>query len=962
MPARSTLVFLEPMKTTIPSSRFSLLTLLAFLSPFLTEAGTEIISISPQFDSGRIRTNSTVDGTGFNQWNNGAGNSGNVGWIETGIWYSFSRFGKASNVEALFAKLQGADSIRLKTGIYWRSIAGGFDDPAGVPVAVYLVPGMEIPPDVVPNFDHTFPFNYAESVLVDTIPLTAEAIRNGYADAQANPFDPETDVLSLEIDLTDAIQEAIASGVMDATTQWGVVYFPEPMISELEVDANPAWSNQRQTVMVSGYDQLILETVDPGASWEGHYPYDAVIDVTSPPYNADPTGSTDATVAIQQAMDDHDGDILRRSILYFPNGTYRLSDTLRLNTHAEANGGSGKGIVFQGQSRDGVILKLEDATAGYDDPETPKVLVDFNEADEIGGWQFVAFRTYIFDMTIDVGSGNPGAIGLEFCANNTGGLRDVLIRSSDPAHLGHTGLYLSSIPGPQLLKRIEIDGFDWGIRTAANPHYTTTTEHLTIRNSLEGGIYNNQHSFTIRNLRTGNLGGPAISNPHRDGFVTLVEGSALDGPAGQSAILNSGYLFVRDFSVTGYDQVISNRGTPVAGQSIDEWHHGEADRLFETGELVTLRLPIKETPEPAWDDPANWVSVQDFGAVPDNATNDAIEVQAALDSMRPGGSNEGKHTLYFPSGIYQFYNGVVIPSEVRHIVGCFSLIEPQAEAVSSDPVMRIEGDGELLVIEQIATTPGWPMRGTPFIRNDSDRDLVLRDLNAFWGPIYANTGNGELFLENVSGTSSRYWSGNPQPLPSAIPQLDFGGQNVWARQLNTEQKDLNCLNDGGDLWILGMKDEEDGTLIKTINGGRTELLGGVCMPLDVDTDHPGYVIENAEMSIVIAGHTGRNRDLYEVLIRETRSGETRDLLTKDTANKRSYFNDQFQIVPVLALFSTRSASSAERWYGYPVEADAWVNTGNWMRWVNIHADPHVWLEDLKKYGYMGDDSGWIFLH
>lgn len=34
-------------------------------------------------------------------------------------------------------------------------------------------------------------------------------------------------------------------------------------------------------------------------------------------------------------------------------------------------------------------------------------------------------------------------------------------------------------------------------------------------------------------------------------------------------------------------------------------------------------------------------------------------------------------------------------------------------------------------------------------------------------------------------------------------------------------------NDGGQLWILGIKTEGPGTNITTCNGGRTELLGGL---------------------------------------------------------------------------------------------------------------------------------------
>jgi hypothetical protein len=57
------------------------------------------------------------------------------------------------------------------------------------------------------------------------------------------------------------------------------------------------------------------------------FPDDAgVIDVTRPPYNARGDGRTDDTAAIQKALTDN---ALENRIIYLPNGTYRISNTLR---------------------------------------------------------------------------------------------------------------------------------------------------------------------------------------------------------------------------------------------------------------------------------------------------------------------------------------------------------------------------------------------------------------------------------------------------------------------------------------------------------------------------------------------------------------------------------------------------------------------------------------------------------
>ncbi|MCC5807203.1 MAG: hypothetical protein JJU00_12840 [Opitutales bacterium] len=646
------------------------------------------------------------------------------------------------------------------------------------------------------------------------------------------------------------------------------------------------------------------------------YPAGVVIDVTAAPYFADPTGTADNRAILQQVLDDHPGSMLERPIIYFPDGTYRLSGGLVVDTHNQPDGGSGRGVVFQGQSRDGTILQLDDDAAGFGDPAEPQVFIDFNEANDVGGWQYVAFQTHLKDLTIDVGAGNAGAIGLDFCANNVGGLRHVRVRSSDPERAGRYGILLSAIPGPQLFKHVEVIGFDWALRTENDPHYATTIEDLVIREAREGGIFNRRHSFAIHRLRTENLGGPALRNDHADAFVVLIDAQIMEGPGTGAALFNNGFLYVRNVVTEGYAGVIDDRAVGLIAQAnMSEWHYGTAEGLFDTNVRHSLRLPIADAPEPPRDDPVDWVNVVDFGATPgDDFNNDALGVQAAIDSMAPGGVNAGKRTLYFHPCLYRFDTGVVISEHVERIVGCFASILPRQAAIQTQPVWRIVDGDRLLIIEQLTGHPGGPLRATPFIRNESNRDLVLRDVLVLAGQTYVNTGAGRLFMENVGGTSSRYWSNEPQPLPEAIPQFDFGGQTVWARQLNTEQKDLKVRNDGGDLWILGIKNEEDGTYVQTLNGGRTEILGGTAMPLDVDDfDSPGFEIIDASMSIIIAGHMGWARDHYEILVRETRDGETRDLMGVDVVHKRTYANSAGLRPPVLALYRGSVLSEAEHW-------------------------------------------------
>jgi hypothetical protein len=56
---------------------------------------------------------------------------------------------------------------------------------------------------------------------------------------------------------------------------------------------------------------------------------------------------------------------------------------------------------------------------------------------------------------------------------------------------------------------------------------------------------------------------------------------------------------------------------------------------------------------------------------------------------------------------------------------------------------------------------------------------------------------------------------------------------VWAHQLNPENQVEHVLNDGGQLWVLGLKTENPGsqgvnpsTILESRNGAKSEVLGG----------------------------------------------------------------------------------------------------------------------------------------
>ena len=109
-------------------------------------------------------------------------------------------------------------------------------------------------------------------------------------------------------------------------------------------------------------------------------------------------------------------------------------------------------------------------------------------------------------------------------------------------------------------------------------------------------------------------------------------------------------------------------------------------------------------------------------------------------------------------------------------------------------------------------------------------------------------------------------------------QINLNDQNAYARQLNIEGDnaangiEAKVVNDGAEFIVLGLKTEGAGTVVKTINGGQSEVLGSWHNG-PVDFTIPRFVTEDA--SLFAAGTTGSTASTGFNLVEETRDGETR---------------------------------------------------------------------------------------
>ena len=514
------------------------------------------------------------------------------------------------------------------------------------------------------------------------------------------------------------------------------------------------------------------------------FPDDVIINVKNAPYNAKGDGVTDDTVAVQQALLDGCG----HKVIYLPNGTYLIKDTLRFHC---------LGPMIYGQSQDGTIIKLADNAPGFSDPLHPKpAVLTMTITGRISADQF--FRK-VKHFTVDTGN-NPGAIGVRMYSNNEGVMQRVRVKGNGTGRIG-VDLGWMDQNGPMLMRDCIVDGFDTGVRAAAWVNSQTLC-NVALTNCRTCGLDVGMQVFSCEGLDIHMAPGNNNAIYTHHGCMLSLINSALRGSSHAGAIKNDGgNLFLRDVNTTGFASAIcdTNGTATVAGPNITEYSSGEVKKLFADSINHSMRLPIKPTPDIGWESDTNlWVSVAAFGARYGDNQDDTAAFQKAVDAAAAA----GKTVVYIPTvrggdpNWYTLNGTVTIHGSVKCIMGLnFSRVIGNGKfLVRSDVTHPVEFDG-------IYGFGGEP----PYIQNESVQPMIVRNSE---GRVLANSA-ADVFLEDLAGSIA---INNPKA-------------HVWARQLNPESPNTNALNAGGTLWILGYKTENYGVKIDTLAGGKSELIG-----------------------------------------------------------------------------------------------------------------------------------------
>ena len=511
-----------------------------------------------------------------------------------------------------------------------------------------------------------------------------------------------------------------------------------------------------------------------------------VVDVTQSPYNADRTGKADVSAILTKAANDNINiPSWCPGVLYFPNGTYLLTNTFswRLTAH-----GNGNGPHLIGQSRKGVVIKLAKGT--WPLGTEAKGVIQTGAGDENN------FNKGICNLTVLVDSNNAGAIGIIYVSNNSGLISDVDVISADGK--GMYGIQsaggVSGVGGngPFIIRRTYIQGFDYGM-TACGTQGEMMSQ-IRLSGQSKRGIWVRCGDLIIDSLTSNDT----CSAIDAQGPVVLTHGLLLNGSAINYAIRNWVFSsYFSDIVTTGYKGAITSAGTnptPKTG-SFAEYTPVAPVSLFST-QKTSMHLPAKYPPEVAWEtDFTKWAFIADYKT---NGRTDAQAIQAAIDDPT-------KTTLCLAGKtVYQLDQPIHVRGNIRRILGTGA----DGRVISSASSQFIIDDGSApVVLLQRLGFPNPPANAAVQIIKNTSRTLVLETITD--GYDMRILGGGDTYITDVCGGT--YVIDNPQA-------------RVYMWQWERNYLDSGMIMRNGMLRSVGQYMEGDGTNF-VCTGGFTEILG-----------------------------------------------------------------------------------------------------------------------------------------
>lgn len=548
-----------------------------------------------------------------------------------------------------------------------------------------------------------------------------------------------------------------------------------------------------------------------------------VIDITKAPYYADNTGKIDCTNVLRKAIDDclvgyitgleklrkellelyekqggnvyvgaevgrvingnvymtFPKEIPSYRVIYFPKGTYLVSDTItytfdNLKAPQQANYTCElcRHIHIIGESKESTIIRLADNSNGFEKGKSKPVLSFNKSSREFYPTSNCAQMNTLEDITIDCGSGNEGAIGVLYASSNCGRIENVTVKGN------HSFVGINfDCECEACVYSVDIRGFDYGMK--CNFTAPVILDEVDLSENYSAGILAKNGNFTCRKVNSGNI--PTL-------FLQESENGRY-------------YLYDRAMTVAG-----ETKGNFVV--------------YAKENSLVDYK-PIPKNYKS--ENFVDWAYVDDFGAIGDGKTDDTIAIQMAM--------NSGKKVVLFGAGNYLISHTIKVPATVQTIDFCYAELSVGRSLLIGEMQAMFdicESSNETFFAEHCSPDISGFFR---MFKQSAKRTVVLKDM-CMSVSLYFNTESGsgsEVYFDNIF-THTEHYSQNVilaredyvAVLCRMIP-VETHGQKVYASNLNIERADIELLNDASDVYIDGYKVEGPGVLVRTINGGKTQI-------------------------------------------------------------------------------------------------------------------------------------------
>jgi Pectate lyase superfamily protein len=593
-------------------------------------------------------------------------------------------------------------------------------------------------------------------------------------------------------------------------------------------------------------------------------PIDSVLE-----YGADPTGQTDSTAAIQAAINNNqqsDESYHRAHRVFLPAGTYRISDTIV----------GRRWIHLVGESKATTKIVLSNNATGFGDVNTPKNVV------QVGFSGNESYGVRISDLSIEVGTGNAGAIGLQYHGNNSSNCSRIgITMKSGFAALrigGKTNVTHS--PGPLIVEDLDLDGGKVGVFidhfineiTAWNLNFKHQTEAVfqtTNAAYLHGGHISSVQSGDVKVFDDRGTWGAAValidsSFKTTDATVTAFNFKNTEGE-------KYGYYF-DNVELAGYGNAIdyygiksgNGTGTLYDASKTSKPEHPDVVKTAFSSSATRLNLPIQE--HPLYYNPV----LSEWTEIPHAA--DGATLQQLLSNQSHRALYVGKRSDNQGRSIVNINTDLTIPPHIECIDFMGQDIQLHAGENAQRTVTVTGGD---------ANSPPLVLRFASFdgainLQHQSPRTVIIEH-GYFFGSYTAAPGAGNLFVKDTTGLTKFTLT---------------AGQNAWMRQANTARFNLptwfaestpifNLSN--ANLWVIGiMTEHHHHPNFHLEAGSKVESIGFWFNAYE--DKKPWWFFDIADSQLFVGGYLNQGNGGVN-LLRETRDGVTQTYTPPDNESR-----------------------------------------------------------------------------